>query len=80
MNEMIQLAQQAHVITRFKSEPIRIEGTIIDPRSTSFAIINSQILAEGEFVDGDRKILIKEIKGDHIVFVYENVPIVKHLR
>jgi hypothetical protein len=78
--EMKKLVQQAQVITRFESEPLRIDGVIIDPRRTSYAIINGLILAEGDYVDGDRKIQIHEIHSDRILFAYEGVVIPKAIR
>jgi Tfp pilus assembly protein PilO len=76
---MDQLARQAEVITKFESEPLNIEGVIIDRQKSSFAIINGSIYSEGDYVDGDRKIRIKEIKQDQIVFEYQEVLIRKHL-
>ena len=77
---MDELAQQAEIITKFENEPLNIEGTIIDSKRASFAIINGQIVSEGEFVDQERRIQIKEILADQIHFVYEEVPIIKYLR
>jgi hypothetical protein len=37
-------------------------------------------VAEGDFVDSDRKILIREIRADTIVFEYEGVQIPKFIR
>jgi hypothetical protein len=78
--DMEVVTQQALVITKFENEPLRIGGVIIDPKKTSFAIINELIVAEGDFVDSDRKILIREIRADTIVFEYEGVQIPKFIR
>ncbi|MHC4861947.1 MAG: hypothetical protein ACYTDY_17845, partial [Planctomycetota bacterium] len=58
-------------------ERLSIEGTIIDPKGVSYAIINGQILAEGDWVDSDMKIRLAEIKSDSILFEYQRVPIRK---
>ena len=74
------LARQAHVISRFEQENLKIAGTVIDPKRSSFAIINGQILAEGAAVDAAGKIRIHKIKKDQIEFMYQGVLIVKPLR
>jgi hypothetical protein len=73
------LAQQAQVINKFESEPLKIEGVIIDPKKNSFAIINGQILSEGESVDSDGRIKIIQISQNEIVFEYQKVEIRKPL-
>jgi len=73
------LAQQAQVISKFESEPLKIDGVIIDPERASFAIINGQIRAEGEFVDDAQRIKILKISEKDIVFEYQNVEIRKPL-
>ncbi len=78
--EMEKLAAQAQVISKFESEPLEIQGVIIDEKHTSYAIINKKIVSEGDNVDADGKIKIREIRVDAIEFIYENVPIVKPLR
>ena len=77
--EMTNLAEEAEVISKFQAERLRIEGTIIDPGGVSYAIINGQILAEGDWVDTDMKIRVAEIKSDSILFEYHRVPIRKSL-
>lgn len=78
--QMKSLARQAEVIGKFEREPLAIQGVIIDPARKSFAIINGQILSEGEEVDADGKIRIDRIRNDQIQFVYQGVSIVKYLR
>jgi len=78
--QLKELARKADVIARFEGQPMSIQGVIIDPNSKSFAIINGQILSEGEDVDADGKIRIEKITNDQIQFVYQGVPIVKYLR
>jgi len=73
------LAQQAQVINKFESEPLKIEGVIIDPKKSSFAIINGHILSEGEFVDSEGRIKIMQISQNEIVFEYQKVEIRKKL-
>jgi Tfp pilus assembly protein PilO len=78
--QIVVLARQAQVISRFEEENLDIDGTVIDPNRASFAIINGQILAEGSAVDADGKIRIHKIKCDQIEFMYQGVLIVKPLR
>ena len=78
--QIVVLARQAHVISRFEEENLKIDGTVIDPNRSSYAIINGQILAEGAAVDADGKIRIHKIKRDQIEFMYQGVLIVKPLR
>lgn len=78
--QIVVLARQAHVIARFEEENLKIDGTVIDPQRSSFAIINGQILAEGAAVDSEGKIRIHKIKSDQIEFMYQGVLIVKPLR
>jgi hypothetical protein len=78
--QIVVLARQAHVIARFEEENLKIDGTVIDPKRSSFAIINGQILAEGAAVDSEGKIRIHKIKSDQIEFMYQGVLIVKPLR
>lgn len=78
--EMEVQVQQAQVISKFDSEPLHIDGVIIDAKRTSYAIINELIVAEGDFVDGDRKIRIREIRPDSILFEFEGVVIPKQIR
>jgi hypothetical protein len=80
LEDMRKLAEQAEVISRFQSEPISIDGVIIDRKSTSYAIINGQILAEGDDVDSAGKIVVKKIREDHIEFEYQDVVISKQIR
>ncbi|MEN8150065.1 MAG: type 4a pilus biogenesis protein PilO [Planctomycetota bacterium] len=77
--QMDTLAQQAQVIVKFESEPMKIGGVIIDPKRASFAIINDQVLSEGDFVDEEGRIKIVSIKQDEIVFEYQGVTIPKRL-
>lgn len=77
--EMVLLAQQAEVIAKFENEPLKIEGVIIDKKRTSFAIINGQILSEGESVDSEGRIMIKKISEREIEFIYQDVLIRKPL-
>jgi len=82
MKEMEALADQAGVIKTFESEPLKIEGVIIDKtgRKPSYAIINGRILSEGEAVDADGKIKILTIAEEEIVFEYQGIQIPKDLR
>ncbi len=79
-DQIVVLARQAHVISRFEEERLDIDGTVIDPKRSSFAIINGQILSEGEAVDAEGKIRIHKITTDQIEFMYQGVLIVKKLR
>lgn len=78
--EVEQLAQTAQMIKRFEDEHLDIDGVVIDPVKTSFAIINGQILAEGEAVDTEGRVRIHKIRTDQIDFEYHGIVIVKHLR
>jgi len=73
------LAQKAQVISKFESEPLKIGGVIIDPKKTSFAIINDRILSEGEVVDAEGRIKILKITEKDIEFEYQGVVIKKVL-
>jgi hypothetical protein len=78
--QIVVLARQAHVISRFEEEKLDIDGTVIDPTRASFAIINGHILAVGAAVDQEGKIRTHKIKSDQIEFMYQGVLIVKPLR
>jgi hypothetical protein len=78
--EMDALVQHAQTITKFESETYRIDGVVIDAKRTSYAIINGNIVAEGDTVDTDGKIRIREIKPDSILFEFQGVVIPKLIR
>jgi len=78
--QIVVLARQAQVISRFEEEKLDIDGTVIDPKRSSFAIINGNILREGAAVDAGGKIRIHKIKCDQIEFMFQGVLIVKPLR
>ena len=58
-------AQALTTGTQVSAGELRLEGVIVDPTGSSYAIVNGQIVREGDTLEG---FLIKKVEANQVVF------------
>jgi hypothetical protein len=63
-------------VSDFESRRISINAVIVGP-TRSVALINGKSVAEGDPIEAGSKILLKEVRPDGCMFLYEGVEIAR---
>lgn len=78
--EIVELNRRVNVIQEFDKRKIVISSVVYNPNGTSLAYVNGKLMAQGDALDGDGKVLVLEIGENYVIFHTEGVEIKRLLK